>query len=186
MSVNGCSSVGIVGAGIQGVCIGLQLLKKNIPTTIFDRNDPGMMASYGNAGHFSPYAVLQLNRPDIRVRVSFVHCQTNSHERDEFIHKWKEKVNVVAIQSMIDMSVFENPIPKPALFSTNTSCLCSSRYFTEFGVRDTLYSRVFISFGIPIRMHPIHLIYLTLEIMDKPLRTIIILIKHDTTTVYYS
>ena len=24
-----------------------------------------MMASYGNAGHFSPYAVLQLNRPDI-------------------------------------------------------------------------------------------------------------------------
>ena len=50
---------------IQGVCIGLQLLKKNIPATIFDRNDPGMMASYGNAGHFSPYAVLQLNRPDI-------------------------------------------------------------------------------------------------------------------------
>ena len=65
MSSNSCSSVGIVGAGIQGVCIGLQLLKKNIPTTIFDREDPGMMASYGNAGHFSPYAVLQLNRPDI-------------------------------------------------------------------------------------------------------------------------
>ena len=65
MSSNSCSSVGIVGAGIQGVCIGLQLLKKNIPTTIFDREDPGTMASYGNAGHFSPYAVLQLNRPDI-------------------------------------------------------------------------------------------------------------------------
>ena len=65
MSVNSCSSVGIVGAGIQGVCIGLQLLKKNIPTTIFDSKDPGSMASYGNAWHFSPYAVLQLNRPDI-------------------------------------------------------------------------------------------------------------------------
>ena len=65
MSVNGCSSVGIVGAGIQGVCIGLQLLKKNISTTIFDSKDPGSMASYGKAGHFSPYAVLQLNRPDI-------------------------------------------------------------------------------------------------------------------------
>ena len=65
MSVNGCSSVGIVGAGIQGVCIGLQLLKKNISTTIFDSKDPGSMASYGNAGPFSPYAVLQLNRPDI-------------------------------------------------------------------------------------------------------------------------
>ena len=65
MSNDKCSSVGIIGAGIQGVCIGLQLLKKNIPTTIFDHNDPGTMASYGNAGHFSPYAVLQLNRPDV-------------------------------------------------------------------------------------------------------------------------
>jgi len=65
MSNVSCSSVGIVGAGIQGVCIGLQLIKKNIPTTIFDSADPGSMASYGNAGHFSPYAVLQLNRPDV-------------------------------------------------------------------------------------------------------------------------
>ena len=65
MSDENCSSVGIVGAGIQGVCIGLQLLKRKIPTTIFDHNDPGTMASYGNAGHFSPYAVLQLNRPDV-------------------------------------------------------------------------------------------------------------------------
>ena len=30
MSGKGCSSVGIIGAGIQGVCIGLQPLKKNI------------------------------------------------------------------------------------------------------------------------------------------------------------
>ena len=68
MSERGCSSVGIIGGGIQGACIGLQLLKRNIPTTIFDRNDlnnPGERASYGNAGHFSPYAVLQLNRPDV-------------------------------------------------------------------------------------------------------------------------
>ena len=60
-----CNSVGIIGAGIQGVCIGLQLTKKGIPVTIFDKNDPGSMSSYGNAGHFSPYAVVQLNRPDV-------------------------------------------------------------------------------------------------------------------------
>jgi glycine/D-amino acid oxidase-like deaminating enzyme len=60
-----CKSAGVVGAGIQGICIGLQLLKKNIPVTIFDKQDPATMASYGNAGHFSPYAVLQFNRPDI-------------------------------------------------------------------------------------------------------------------------
>jgi len=64
-----CKSVGIVGSGIQGVCTGLQLIKKGIPVTLFDRQDPLSTeykpASYGNAGHFSPYAVLQFNRPDI-------------------------------------------------------------------------------------------------------------------------
>ena len=64
-----CKSVGIIGSGIQGVCIGLQLIKKGIPVTLFDRNDPLSKnfhpASYGNAGHFSPYAVLQFNRTDI-------------------------------------------------------------------------------------------------------------------------
>ena len=69
MSNYKCKSVGIIGAGIQGVCIGLQLLKRDIPVTIFDRNDilnsNFKPASYGNAGHFSPYAVLQFNRPDI-------------------------------------------------------------------------------------------------------------------------
>ena len=69
MSKYNCKSAGIVGAGIQGICIGLQLLKKNIPVTIFDKQDPAMMASYGNAGHFSPYAVLQFNRPDILVNI---------------------------------------------------------------------------------------------------------------------
>ncbi len=64
-----CKSVGIIGSGIQGICIGLQLIKRGIPVTLFDRYDPisseFKSASYGNAGHFSPYAVLQFNRPDI-------------------------------------------------------------------------------------------------------------------------
>ena len=64
-----CKSVGVIGSGIQGVCTGFQLIKKGIPVTIFDRQDPLSSeykpASYGNAGHFSPYAVIQFNRPDI-------------------------------------------------------------------------------------------------------------------------
>tara|TARA_B100000674_G_C37840070_1_gene914816 strand:- start:17 stop:1276 length:1260 start_codon:yes stop_codon:yes gene_type:complete len=69
MENNKCKSVGIIGSGIQGVCAGLQLIKKGIPVVIFDRHDPMSSefkpASYGNAGHFSPYAVLKFNRPDI-------------------------------------------------------------------------------------------------------------------------
>ena len=57
--------IGIVGAGIQGVCNALFLQKKGYEITLFDRDDPGNSASYGNAGHFSPYSSVPLNRPDI-------------------------------------------------------------------------------------------------------------------------
>ncbi len=57
--------VGIVGAGIQGVCSALFLQKKGYEVTLFDRDEPGNAASYGNAGHFSPYASVPLNRPDV-------------------------------------------------------------------------------------------------------------------------
>ena len=57
--------VGIVGAGIQGVCCALFLQKKGYQVTLFDRDEPGNAASYGNAGHFSPYASVSLNRTDI-------------------------------------------------------------------------------------------------------------------------
>ena len=58
--------IGIVGAGIQGISNGLFLQKKGFSVTIFDRNEPGSpAASYGNAGHFSPYASVPINRPDV-------------------------------------------------------------------------------------------------------------------------
>ncbi len=57
--------IGIIGAGIQGVCNALYLQKKGFDVTLFDRDEPGNAASYGNAGHFSPYASVPLNRPDI-------------------------------------------------------------------------------------------------------------------------
>ena len=57
--------VGIIGAGIQGVCNALFLQKKGFAVTLFDRDEPGNAASYGNAGHFSPYASVPLNRPDV-------------------------------------------------------------------------------------------------------------------------
>jgi len=58
--------IGIVGAGIQGISNALFLQKKGFNVTIFDRDEPGSQAaSYGNAGHFSPYASVPINRPDI-------------------------------------------------------------------------------------------------------------------------
>ena len=58
--------IGIIGAGIQGISNALFLQKKGFNVTIFDRTDPGSpAASYGNAGHFSPYASVPINRPDV-------------------------------------------------------------------------------------------------------------------------
>ena len=60
------TTIGVVGAGIQGVCISLNLIKKGFKVTLLDREEPGQKsASYGNAGHFSPYASVPINRPDI-------------------------------------------------------------------------------------------------------------------------
>ena len=59
-------NIGIIGAGIQGISNALFLQKKGFNVTIFDRDEPGSpAASYGNAGHFSPYASVPINRPDI-------------------------------------------------------------------------------------------------------------------------
>ena len=64
--MNNKLSIGIVGAGIQGISNALFLQKKGFQVTIFDRDEPGSpAASYGNAGHFSPYASLSLNRTDV-------------------------------------------------------------------------------------------------------------------------
>ena len=46
-------------------CVTLFFTKKGYNVTLFDRDEPGNAASYGNAGHFSPYASVSLNRTDV-------------------------------------------------------------------------------------------------------------------------
>ena len=64
--MNKNKKIGIIGAGIQGISNALFIQKKGYSVTIFDRDEPGsQVASYGNAGHFSPYASVPINRPDV-------------------------------------------------------------------------------------------------------------------------
>ena len=70
--------IGVIGAGIQGVCSGLFLQKKGFEVILFDREEPtSQAASYGNAGHFSPYASIPLNRPDILTDVPAMLLSSN-------------------------------------------------------------------------------------------------------------
>ena len=72
------SSIGVIGAGIQGVCISLNLIKRGFKVTLIDRDEPGNnSASYGNAGHFSPYASVPINRPDILIDIPSMLLSSN-------------------------------------------------------------------------------------------------------------
>ena len=40
----------VIGAGIVGICTGIELIKKGYFVTLLDPNEPGSQTSYGNAG----------------------------------------------------------------------------------------------------------------------------------------
>ncbi|MBF0479363.1 MAG: radical SAM protein [Candidatus Omnitrophica bacterium] len=50
----------------------------------------------------------KMKKDYIRTRVSFVLQKDNGHEREAFINLWKDKVNLISIQSMVDFKHFVN------------------------------------------------------------------------------
>ncbi|MEX0348097.1 MAG: FAD-dependent oxidoreductase [Paracoccaceae bacterium] len=57
------SSVVVVGAGMVGVCVALDLQRRGAQVTLIDRHEPGRETSYGNAGVLARSSVLPLNNP---------------------------------------------------------------------------------------------------------------------------
>ena len=45
-------NIGVIGAGIQGGCCALYLQKKGYDVKLFDKDEPGNSASYGNNSSF--------------------------------------------------------------------------------------------------------------------------------------
>ena len=94
-----CKSVGIVGSGIQGVCTGLQLLKKKIPVTLFDRSDPlsaeFKAASYGNVLYdvpkmlFSSYGPLALKWNYVPKMISWFYHYLKNCNKKSMLHTAK-------------------------------------------------------------------------------------------------
>lgn len=50
----------------------------------------------------------ELKRKDLRARVSFVLQKENRHEAKDFFYFWKNKVNLICFQELIDFSKFNN------------------------------------------------------------------------------
>ncbi len=55
----------VVGAGIVGICIGLELQRRRWSVTLVDRLEPGMACSFGNAGILASMAVVPVGLPGV-------------------------------------------------------------------------------------------------------------------------
>lgn len=55
----------VIGAGIVGVCTGLELVKRGWQVTLIDRLEPGEGCSFGNAGILAAQAVVPVGMPGI-------------------------------------------------------------------------------------------------------------------------
>lgn len=59
------SKIGVIGAGIIGVCIGHFLNKSGHEVILFDENEPGSQTSFGNAGLFANHECVTANSPHL-------------------------------------------------------------------------------------------------------------------------
>ena len=57
--------IGVVGAGIVGICTAFFLQKSGYKVTLLDHNQPGSGTSYGHACTFADYACVPVNSPTI-------------------------------------------------------------------------------------------------------------------------
>ena len=63
--LNSSPRIAVIGAGIVGSCIGLELRKRGAEGTLIDREEPGNGCSYGNSGAISPASVAPLAMPGL-------------------------------------------------------------------------------------------------------------------------
>lgn len=59
------TEIAIIGAGVVGLAIAERLIDQGHDVTLVDPNEPGMGASYGNAGTIADYAVMPVGSPDV-------------------------------------------------------------------------------------------------------------------------
>lgn len=59
------TDIAILGAGVIGLCTAARLLAEGREVTLIDPGEPGMGASYGNAGTIADYAVMPVGTPDV-------------------------------------------------------------------------------------------------------------------------
>ena len=76
--MNATRSAVVVGAGIIGVCTGLELRKRGWAVTLIDRLEPGAACSFGNAGILAAQAVVPMALPGLAAQAPRLLCAADS------------------------------------------------------------------------------------------------------------
>ena len=58
-------NIAVIGSGIIGICTAFFLQKSGFKVTIFDKQSPGSMTSFGHACTFADYANVPINSPSV-------------------------------------------------------------------------------------------------------------------------
>ena len=59
------TDIAVIGAGVVGLTIALELVDQGHEVVLVDLGQPGMGASYGNAGTIAGYATSPVGTPDV-------------------------------------------------------------------------------------------------------------------------
>lgn len=65
MTLRETTDIAVIGAGVIGLTIALELVDRGHEVTLVDPGQPGMGASYGNAGTIAGYATSPVGTPDV-------------------------------------------------------------------------------------------------------------------------
>jgi D-amino-acid dehydrogenase len=83
--------VAVIGAGIVGLSTANWLKRYGQDVTLFDREDPGSQASFGNAGTYAKYANIPTNSPSFFYLFPYLLLNKNSplfFKRGKFIQSF--------------------------------------------------------------------------------------------------
>ena len=86
MSINSDRHIAVVGAGIVGICTAYFLQKSGFKVSLFDKESPGTMTSFGHACTFANYANVPVNNPSLIRKIPSMLLKDNSPLSVDFFY----------------------------------------------------------------------------------------------------
>ena len=151
----------VIGAGIVGICTGIELIKKGYFVTLLDPNEPGSQTSYGNAGVITDSSLMIINNPQLlkslfqlifknqtsfRYSIFFIFSRLSwilrflmfSHKNHmEFAAKALRELQVLSLkthQELIEKTNSKNNISKPGWLKLFKTINSYKKYYLELDI----------------------------------------------------